>query len=150
MRRTLIVLSLVLGLAGVGLSGCGDDEAEKPKPAATKADKKLKRIPPPEGVSAVPDDRTVIHLMTTKVGAKNVFIPSTLVLSTGSGQVLSIYNDTELPHGIEIPGLGVEATLAPGEENQVMLPPLRKSGIYDVRCQMHPPHRHASLVVVQN
>ncbi len=128
----------VLGFLGMSLAGCGEDE-------------KAKVIPAPQSVApySTEDDRPVLQMMTTKIGAKNVFLPSTMVVTVGAGRVLTIYNDTELPHNFTVPGLEIDATLSPGEETQIVLPPLKKPGIYDIRCSVHPPHRHASLVVLE-
>lgn len=135
LRRGGLLFGLfgMLGLIGLGLAGCGDKSK----------DAKEKEIP-----YSAADDRPVLHVMTTKVGAKNIFIPSTLVVTLGSGRVLTIYNDTELPHNFTIPGLEIDVVLSPGEETQVVLPPLKEPAIYDIRCSLHPPHRHASLVVL--
>lgn len=128
---------VMLGFLGAGLAGCGDDEKAKVIPEAH-----------PSTPYSADDDRPVLQMMTTKIGAKNVFVPSTMVVTVGAGRVLTIYNDTELPHNFTVPGLGIDATLSPGEETQIVLPPLRKPAIYDIRCSLHPPHRHASLVVL--
>ncbi len=97
---------------------------------------------------AFADDRTKVEVISAKVGGKNVFIPSTLVLTAGEGRVLSFFNTTDTPHGMSIPGLGVAAILPAGEEFEVTLPPLEAGHVYDLQCHLHPPHRSASLVVV--
>lgn len=129
----------MFGFLGTTLVGCGDDE----KARIIEPERK-------EAPYSAEDDRPVLQMMTTKVGAKNVFLPATMVVTLGAGRVLSIYNDTELPHNLTIPGLEIDVPLSPGEETQVVLPPLSKPAIYDIRCSLHPPHRHASLIVLKS
>ena len=62
------------------------------------------------------DERESVQIVTTLLGGKNVFIPSTVVLSEGSGRRLTIYNTTDTPHGFQIPTLDVTAVLQPGQE----------------------------------
>ena len=88
------------------------------------------------------------QVVTTRVGKMVVFVPATWILTSGAGRSVSVYNDTDAAHGIQIPGLGVEVMLPEGEETLVELPELPAGAIFDVRCQLHEPHRHASLVVV--
>ena len=94
------------------------------------------------------DDREVVQVLTTKIGTRVTFVPATIVVTAGSGRKLSIFNDTDMPHGLRIPGLAVEALLPPGEETVVELPPLVGPQIYGIECHLHVPHRHASLVVL--
>jgi heme/copper-type cytochrome/quinol oxidase subunit 2 len=82
------------------------------------------------------------------VGGKNIFIPSTIVVSAGKPQALSIFNTADMPHGFTIRGLSIEIVLMPGEETRVELPVLEGSEIYTIGCHLHPPHRTATLVVV--
>ena len=102
-----------------------------------------------ETSAAYTDDRSgAIPMVSTMLGVRNVFIPSTVVVSEGSGRSLTIFNTTDIPHGFAIPGLGVEAILQPGEETVVPLPALEGGHIYDIGCHLHAPRRHATLVVV--
>ncbi len=133
-----LVVFGALGSLGLILAGCGEDEKARILASERK-----------EAPYSAQDDRSVLQMMTTKVGAKNVFLPATMVVTLGAGRVLSIYNDTELPHNLTIPGLAIDAPLSPGEETQIVLPPLKKPAVYDIRCSLHPPHRHASLVVLE-
>jgi hypothetical protein len=94
------------------------------------------------------DDRDVVQVLNTKIGSRVTFVPATIVVTTGSGRKLSIFNDTDMPHGFRIPGLAIEVLLPPGEETVVELPPLTSPQIYGIECHLHVPHRHASLVVV--
>ncbi len=94
------------------------------------------------------DDREVIQVLNTKIGTRVVFLPSTIVVTSGTGRKLSIFNDSDMPHGFRIPGLALEALLLPGEENVIELPPLVGPQIYGIECHLHVPHRHATLVVL--
>jgi hypothetical protein len=94
------------------------------------------------------DDRSQIQVVTTNIGGKNVFIPSTIVLTAGAGRSLSLFNTTDQPHGFAIPGLGLEVVLLPGQEQTVELPTLEAHRIYAITCHLHPPHRGATLMVV--
>ena len=105
-----------------------------------------------EQTSAAPggfeDDRSVVQVVTTNVGGKNFFVPSTIVLTAGEGRKLSLFNTTDIPHGFAIPGLGVEVIAQPGVETEIALPPLEGHHIYAINCHVHPAHRSATLVVL--
>jgi hypothetical protein len=89
-----------------------------------------------------------IQLVSTQVGGKNVYIPSTVLVVAGVPQVLSVYNTTDTPHGFRIAGLGIETVLPPGQEHAVELPALEGGRVYRIDCQLHPPHRNATLAVL--
>jgi Cupredoxin-like domain len=74
--------------------------------------------------AAYVDERPVVQVVTTNVGGKNFFVPSTIVVTAGSGRTLSIFNTTDAPHGFQIPTLGIELVLQPGVETTVDLPAL--------------------------
>ena len=100
-----------------------------------------------EGLYA--DDRSgPVEVISTKIGGKNVYLPSTIVLTEGEGRMLSFFNTTDTPHGMRIPGLGIEVVLPPGQELVVALPELEGGNVYSVQCHLHPPHRGAALVVL--
>ncbi|MDH3520930.1 MAG: cupredoxin domain-containing protein [Myxococcales bacterium] len=90
----------------------------------------------------------VIQVVSAVVGGKNVFIPSTIVVAEGVPNTLSIFNTTDKPHGFRIPALKIEAVLAPQEETRVELPALEGGEIFEINCHLHPPHRTATLVVL--
>ena len=94
------------------------------------------------------DDRDAVQVLNIKLGTRVTFVPATIVVTAGTGRKLSIFNDTDMPHGFRIPGLAVEVLLPPGEETLVVLPPLLGPQIYGIECHLHVPHRHASLVVL--
>ncbi len=95
------------------------------------------------------DARNEAQMVSTVVGGKNVFIPSTVVLREGGGRSLTIYNTTEKPHGFRIQTLGIERVLQPGQETVIALPPLEGGVIHEMQCHLHPPHRTGALVVVK-
>lgn len=94
------------------------------------------------------DERPLVQVVTTNVGGKNFFVPSTIVLTAGTGRKLSISNTTDAPHGFQIPTLGIELVLMPGVETPVELPALEAGHIYAINCHLHPPHRGAGLLVL--
>jgi Cupredoxin-like domain len=89
-----------------------------------------------------------IQVVTTQVGGKNVFIPSTLVVTSGHPVELSIFNTTDIPHGFRIPALGIEEVLPAQEEHVVSLPPLEPNQVLRIVCHLHTAHRTATLVVL--
>jgi heme/copper-type cytochrome/quinol oxidase subunit 2 len=94
------------------------------------------------------DDRTTIQVISTNVQGKNVYVPSTIVVTAGKEQTLQIFNTTDVPHGFSIDALGIEEVLPPKEEHEVKLSGLEGGHVYQIHCQLHPPHRTATLVVL--
>jgi heme/copper-type cytochrome/quinol oxidase subunit 2 len=91
----------------------------------------------------------VIQVISTVVGGKNVFIPSTLVMAAGKPHTLSIFNTTDKPHGFSIPSLKIMEVLPDQVEHEVKLPAL-EAGIYPIHSHLHPAHRTATLLVVDD
>jgi hypothetical protein len=106
------------------------------------------RANPTDNLAGYQSDVSEIQVITAVVGGKNVYIPSTIVVTAGKPQTLSIFNTTDKPHGFAIKGLAIERVLNPGEETRIELPVLKGAEIYTIGCQLHPPHRTATLVVV--
>jgi len=98
--------------------------------------------------SGYESDQSVIQIVSTNVQGKNVYIPSTIVVVAGRPHTLSLFNTTDTPHGFRIDGLDIEAILPVQEEFELQLPALEGGEIYHIRCQLHPPHRTATLVVL--
>ena len=98
--------------------------------------------------SGYTSDVSTVQMLSALVGGKNVFIPSTVVVTDGGPRSLSLFNATEMPHGFAIEALGIELVLPPGEEVVVNLPPLHGGQVLRIHCQLHPPHRAATLVVL--
>lgn len=90
-----------------------------------------------------------IEIVSTNVQGKNVFIPSTIVVTAGKPRTLSLFNTTDTPHGFTIAAAGVQEVLPPKVEHTVEVPGL-SPGIYRIGCHLHPPHRSAQLLVVAN
>ena len=103
---------------------------------------------PADPLAGYQSDVGEIQMISAVVGGKNVFIPSTIVVTAGKRQTLSVFNTTDKPHGFAIKGLSIETVLYAGEETRIELPALKGSEIYTIGCQLHPPHRTATLVVV--
>ena len=93
-------------------------------------------------------DVDTVQIVSAQVGGKNVYIPSTIVVTDAGPRTLSIFNTTDTPHGFAIDALGIAVVVPPGQEVQVPLPPLRGGQVLRIHCQMHPPHRSATLVVL--
>jgi hypothetical protein len=127
--RTLPLLAVLAALLASATAGCGD----------------LASVGTPAGVD---DDRTVIQVVSTNVQGKNVYIPSTIVVTAGKGQKLSLFNTTDMPHGFAIDGLGIQEILPPQEEHELVLPELEGGHVYHIRCHLHPAHRTGTLVVL--
>jgi hypothetical protein len=106
------------------------------------------RLEDTNGALGYDDDRTEVQVVSTNVGGKNFFVPSTIVLTAGTGRKLSLFNTTDIPHGFAIPALGVEVVAQPGVETPIELPPLESGHVDAINCHVHPPHRSATLVVL--
>ena len=93
-------------------------------------------------------DTSAIQIVTTELGGKNVFIPSTIVVTSGHPVKLSIFNTTDVPHGFAIPALNVAEVLPPKAEHEIELPALKGHQILQIKCHLHEKHRTATLVVL--
>ena len=93
-------------------------------------------------------DVETIQVVSALVGGKNVYIPATIVVTSGKPVTLSIFNTTDVPHGFAIPGLGIAEILPVQQEHVVKLPALEGGKIYGIQCQLHAPHRGGTLVVM--
>jgi hypothetical protein len=140
-------ISLVLGTAAALCAGAwiGCEAAEKPGESGAAALPQAASLLTTLGFV---DDRDVVQVLAIKLGTRLTFVPATIVVTAGTGRKLSIFNDTDAPHGFRIPGLALEVLLPAGEETLVELPPLVGPQIYGIECHLHVPHRHASLVVL--
>ena len=93
-------------------------------------------------------DTGTIQVVTTQIGGKNLFIPSTIVVTSGHPVKLSIFNTTEIPHGFHIPALNLSVVLPAQAEHEVELPALEPHQVLSIGCHLHPAHRTATLVVL--
>jgi hypothetical protein len=98
--------------------------------------------------SGFASDVSTTQIVSTNVGGKNVYIPSTVVVTSGAPQKLSVYNTTDTPHGFRIDALDLEVILPPQEELIFELPPLEAGSVLRIHCHLHPAHRTATLVVL--
>jgi hypothetical protein len=94
------------------------------------------------------DDRSTIQVVTTELGGKNVFIPSTIVVTSGHPVKLSIFNTTDVPHGFAIPALKVAEVIQPKSEQEIELPALEGHQVLQIKCHLHEKHRTGTLVVL--
>ena len=86
--------------------------------------------------------------MTTELGGKNVFIPSTIVVTSGHPVKLSIYNTTDVPHGFAIPSAQPGRRAPAKAEHEIELPRARRPPVLQIKCHLHEKHRTATLVVL--
>ncbi len=93
-------------------------------------------------------DTGTIQVVTTELGGKNVFIPSTIVVTSDHPVTLSIFNTTKVPHGFHIPALGISEVLPAQAEHEIALPPLDGHQVLGIACHLHTAHRTATLVVL--
>lgn len=93
-------------------------------------------------------DTSTIQVVTTELGGKNVFIPSTIVVTSGHPVKLSIFNTTDVPHGFAIPALKVAEIIPAKAEHEIELPALEGHQVLQIRCHLHEKHRTATLVVL--
>ena len=89
---------------------------------------------------------TVVNVLYE--GSK-LFVPSVLIVEKGEKVQIKIIN--KIPgdppnHGFSIPAFGVEEVVNSGESKTVEFT-VDKAGLFDVKCQLHPAHVHAQLIV---
>jgi cupredoxin-like protein len=93
-------------------------------------------------------DTSIIQVVSALIGGKNVFIPSTIVVTSGHPVKLSIFNTTDTAHGFAIHALDIAVVLPPQQEYELELPALEGHQVLQINCQLHPAHRTATLVVL--
>lgn len=99
-----------------------------------------------EGEMAAVRKFTVVNVLYE--GAK-MFVPSVLIAEQGETVQIKIIN--KIPgdppnHGFAIPAFGIEEVVNSGETKTVEFS-ADKAGLFDVKCQLHPAHVHAQLLV---
>ena len=80
-----------------------------------------------------------------------VFAPATLVVHKGDTVKIKVINNikSEPPqHGFAIPDFKIEEVVNRGEPKEVQFT-ADKAGVFDIKCQLHPAHVHAQLVVLE-
>ncbi len=99
-----------------------------------------------EGEMAATRKFTVVNVLYE--GAK-MFVPSVLIAEQGEKVQIKVVN--KIPgdppnHGFSIPAFGVEEVVNSGETKTVEFM-ADKAGLFDVKCQLHPAHVSAQLIV---
>ncbi len=89
---------------------------------------------------------TVVNVLYE--GSK-IFVPSVLIVEKGEKVQIKVIN--KIPgdppnHGFAIPAFGVEEVVNSGESKTVEFT-ADKAGLFEVKCQLHPAHVHAQLLV---
>jgi nitrosocyanin len=95
-----------------------------------------------------PHEFTVVNL---EYEGSKVFVPSVLVVHKGDTVKIKVINNikSEPPqHGFAIPDFKIEEVVNRGETKEVQFT-ADKAGVFDIKCQLHPAHVHAQLVVLQ-
>ncbi len=130
---TLIGSTAIAALLLALTSGCGCRSQANPSGA----------------LAGYQSDVNEVQVISAVLGGKNVFLPSTIVVTAGRAPTLSVFNTTDKPHGFSIPKLKIMEVLPDQVEHEVKLPAL-EAGIYPIHCHLHPAHRTATLLVVDD
>ena len=80
------------------------------------------------------------------MGGAAGFAPSTITVDKGDHVVLTVGNSTAKTHGFTIDGYGIQEEVAAHTPAKVELT-ASKAGTFRIRCQLHPAHQIATLVV---
>ena len=99
-------------------------------------------------VRAASPEFTVVNV---EYEGSKVFVPSVLVVHKGDTVKIKVINNikSEPPnHGFAIPDFKIEEVVNRGETKEVQFT-ADKAGVFDIKCQLHPAHVHAQLVVLQ-
>ncbi|MGH9188660.1 MAG: cupredoxin domain-containing protein [Acidimicrobiales bacterium] len=80
------------------------------------------------------------------VGAAAGFTPPAVTVDKGDTVVLTVGNKTDKTHGFTIDGYGVREEVEALGSKKVELT-ASKAGTFRIRCQLHPAHQTATLVV---
>jgi len=95
-----------------------------------------------------PHEFTVVNV---EYEGSKVFVPSVLVVHKGDTVKIKVINNikTDPPqHGFAIPDFKIEEVVNRGETKEVQFT-ADKAGVFEIKCQLHPAHVHAQLVVLQ-
>lgn len=124
MKKTLLTIILA-GIGMLAMSGCGSDDAKSAATVGTAATPGTSSGTPQTGVREV------------KIVAKdNVFDPKTFNLE-GTGPIkLTVVNEGEQVHEVEIETLFPETKLSPGQSKSVDLPSVQPR-TYRIYCEIH-------------
>lgn len=94
------------------------------------------------GGSASPD--RAISAAQVEGGAG--FEPATITVHKNDKVTLTVGNSTDKTHGFTIVGYGIEHEVQAGTPIDVEFTASR-AGTYEIKCQLHPAHKPATLVV---
>lgn len=95
-----------------------------------------------------PHEFTVVNV---EYEGTKVFVPATLVVHKGDTVKIKVINNikSEPPqHGFAIADFKIEEVVNRGETKEVQFT-ADKAGVFEIKCQLHPAHVHAQLVVLQ-
>jgi nitrosocyanin len=81
------------------------------------------------------------------VGGAAGFEPATITVDKGEKVIFTVGNTTEKTHGFTIDGYGVRKEVPAHAAALKVELEASKSGTYRIRCQLHPAHQTATLVV---
>ncbi|MBI3796355.1 MAG: cupredoxin domain-containing protein [Deltaproteobacteria bacterium] len=95
-----------------------------------------------------PHEFTVVNV---EYEGTKVFVPSVLVVHKGDTVKIKVINNIKADppqHGFAIPDFKIEEVVNRGETKEVQFT-ADKVGVFEIKCQLHPAHVHAQLVVLQ-
>jgi nitrosocyanin len=122
-------LVLVAGLTGVATLANAEDAKTETKVAA----------------KAPVDSLTFTNKL---VDGKKTWTPGEGKVKAGDAVELTLVNTLPEPHGFAIKGLTEDLVVNANETKTVSIPADKvKAGAYDIKCQLHPAHVGAKLVV---
>ncbi|HUQ63357.1 MAG TPA: cupredoxin domain-containing protein [Acidimicrobiales bacterium] len=109
---------VAIGAVGLfALMGCGSDKTEK------------------------------VTINAAPVNGKPGFAPEVISVRKGDKVDIEVGNTTDKTHGFAIQGYGLEQkTVDPGKPVHIKFT-AKKSGTYEIKCQLHPAHQSATFQV---
>jgi heme/copper-type cytochrome/quinol oxidase subunit 2 len=99
------------------------------------------------GAQAAEQSFTVVNI---EYEGSKVFVPSTLVVHQGDHVKIKVVNNIKSDpnqHGFAIPEYKIEKVVTRGEPQEVEFD-AKEAGIFPIKCQLHPAHVGAELVVL--
>jgi len=102
----------------------------------------------PAATPLPPADTTPSHTLLTAMIAEgaNIWLPSTLIVKSGTPVKLTLRNVSKAEHGFAIDDLGVKVMLPAGETKEVSIAP-GASGMLRYYCPLHKGHVGGQLLV---
>jgi plastocyanin len=99
------------------------------------------------GAQAAEQSFTVVNI---EYEGSKVFVPSTLVVHQGDHVKIKVVNNIKSDpnqHGFAITEYKIEKVVTRGEPQEVEFD-AKEAGIFPIKCQLHPAHVGAELVVL--